>query len=76
MVSETCFPLNLVVRDGKCTGLLSNAFQLLTGTYAYCVCAPSCLSIGHLMGSCGSAAYGPQISKSGDSSAVQASVAF
>lgn len=65
-----------VVGDGECMGLLSNAFQLLTGVYAYCVCASSCLSIGHLMGSGGSLAHGPQISKPGNSSALQATVAF
>lgn len=68
--------LSLVVGDGKRTGLLSNAFQLLTGIYAYRAGASSCLSIGHLMGSGGSLAHGLQINKPGNSSALQASVAF
>ena len=39
--SETCpLPVGLVVGDGKRTGLLSNAFQRLTGTYAYCIYRP------------------------------------
>lgn len=68
--------LGFFVGDGSCTGLLTNAFQLLAGVYASRACASSSPSIGRLMGSGGSPAHGPQISKPGNSSALQASVAF